>query len=308
MVLSDKSFRVLVTTWGWSSRYTTDGFIPESVWHKRASPKVRKELEPGLVHRPGHACPRCPVVPEGHVRMHDYLEHQRSADEIEDLKATKQRAGRLGNHQRWHHGHGVIDPGCEFCVPNGSQDRSHVRSQKDRTSDPTSDRKTVAEGSQNDRKTIAETDTDKRSTSSVVTSRKRSNLTARADRGTGAREQAEILAETAHTLPAHRLVEAYAKTCNRRPPRKVLTELAQQVDALLAEDWPPELVTQALDAWGAKGMHPKALPSVAHEVANKTRGTPGSGGYRSATDTAIEDFLKRGNQTPARAAIEGSTT
>jgi len=83
--LSDKSFRALVDLWCWCSRNTTDGDVPESVWLKRTTPKVRAELMAGL------AEPR----PAG-VYMHDYLEHQRSKAEIEELRNKRARAGSLG--------------------------------------------------------------------------------------------------------------------------------------------------------------------------------------------------------------------
>ena len=46
--LSDKAFRALVDLWCWCSRNTTDGDVPESVWLKRTTPKVRAELMAGL--------------------------------------------------------------------------------------------------------------------------------------------------------------------------------------------------------------------------------------------------------------------
>ena len=84
--LSDKAFRVLIDLWCWCSRNTTDGNVPESVWLKRSkTPKVRAELLAELVE------PR----PTG-VYMHDYLEHQRSKAEIEELRIKRSRAGSLG--------------------------------------------------------------------------------------------------------------------------------------------------------------------------------------------------------------------
>jgi hypothetical protein len=344
IVLSDKAFRVLVTTWAWSSRHTTDGFIPDAVWNKRANPKVRKELDGGLVHRPGHGCPKCPPVPDGHVRMHDYLEHQRSAEKIDELKEQKKRAGRLGNHKRWHVEQGVTDPSCEFCaIADGSQDRSQVRSGVDgdfgnesnlrnanetrsdvsqvraagRDSGPvTATQKTSTredpisrsshvrsqKRSQTGRKTSPETETETDKEEPITSGGKPAV-------GRGARKPtAEELAATAHSPQAHKLVQAYAQTCTRRPPRTVLTDLAHQVDALLAEDWPADAIAEALTAWGAKGLNAKLLPSVAHEITNKARVPPPASGYRSATDAAIEDFLNRGTRTPNLPAIEGSAT
>jgi hypothetical protein len=133
--LSDRSFRILVTTWGWCSRHKTNGRVPDAVWRKRAPTKVREELESvSLVEQR-----------DGYVVMHDYLKHQRSAELIEGLREVKQRAGRMGNHRRWHVEKGIVDPACEFCVEDLSQEGSQVRSQSDRTGTSGSDRKTSPE-------------------------------------------------------------------------------------------------------------------------------------------------------------------
>lgn len=142
--LSDKGFRLLMELWCWCSRNHTDGRIPAAVWAKRGIKKVRDELaEAGLVEVDGV-----------NVSMHDYLEHQRSAEEIERMVDDKRFAGRRGNHARWHKN--VIDPDCEFCPSpvepddpeppdDPSQNRSHVRSQKDRNTDRRKSRKTSPE-------------------------------------------------------------------------------------------------------------------------------------------------------------------
>ena len=84
--LSLRAFRVLIDLWCWCSRTRSDGFVPEAVWIKRTGTAgVRKELLVGLAERV-----------DGGVQMHDYLEHQRSAAEIEELSAKRARAGSLG--------------------------------------------------------------------------------------------------------------------------------------------------------------------------------------------------------------------
>lgn len=137
--LSDKAFRLLVATWCWCSRHLTDGRVPLAVWRKRGTPKARRELvDAGLVE-----------LHDDHVMMHDYLDHQRSAEEVAERKEAKRRAGALGNHNRWHVPRGVYDEQCPICVANGpkppSQPGSHMRSQ---------------EGLQNGRKTSPETETE----------------------------------------------------------------------------------------------------------------------------------------------------
>lgn len=112
------------------------------------------------------------------------------------------------------------------------------------------------------------------------------------------------LAATAHSATAHRLVETYASTCRRRPPTSVLTDVAVQIDTLLAEDWTPEELTPALAAWGAKGLHPKTLPSVVHEIANANplaaRPAP-----VNATDAHFAALLEATSKSPQLRALPG---
>lgn len=132
--LSDAGFRLLMETWCWCSRHLTDGIVPLTSWRKRSAPKVRAELITAqLAHEPSHDCASCPQPPAGHVVMHDYLEHQRSAAEVAELRETKRKAGAKGNHKRWHiEPKGRPDPDCELCSSGDdgpSQMGSHMRSQ-----------------------------------------------------------------------------------------------------------------------------------------------------------------------------------
>jgi hypothetical protein len=129
--LSDRAFRVFVTTLGYCSRNTTDGVLRTPVWAKRASKKVRDELEAELVHRPGHTCRKCPPVPEGHVLMHDYLDWQRSSAQIDARKALRSEGGKWGGHRRWHIGKGITDPECGYC--NGTLEPPSTVSNTDRS-------------------------------------------------------------------------------------------------------------------------------------------------------------------------------
>lgn len=101
--LSDGAFRLLMRAWSYCSRQLTDGRLPEAAWRDRGSAKARRELiEVGLAHLPGHSChhPECPPPPPKHVQMHDYLEHQRSAAEVRELKRQRAEAGRKGGKSR----------------------------------------------------------------------------------------------------------------------------------------------------------------------------------------------------------------
>ncbi|MFB9926038.1 hypothetical protein ACFORO_12335 [Amycolatopsis halotolerans] len=117
-----------------------------------------------------------------------------------------------------------------------------------------------------------------------------------------ANDRAAALAQTAHTPRSHKIVNAYADTCTRRPPTSVLTQLAVEVDALLLDGWTPGELAPVLERWGAKGLHPKTLASVANEVANaKPRAAP-----VSPTDQFAAQFLANGrHEPPALRALPG---
>lgn len=111
--LSDAAFRLLLRSWFYCSRNRTDGHIKDVIWRKRGTAKARAELlASGLVEQ-------C----NGYVQMHDYLEHQRSAAEIQLLQEVRGDTGSYGNHVRWHVVRRKPKKGCEHCetVANGSQ-------------------------------------------------------------------------------------------------------------------------------------------------------------------------------------------
>ena len=257
--LSDRAFRLLIEIWCWCSRHLTDGEVPEHVWAKRGTARARAELLDAGLLVTNRSQPLSTVTS---LRCHDYLEWQRSSDEVRQLSETKSRAGRLGNHRRWHEVTGRYDPACEYCKDPAppSQTASHVRSHPDRTTD----RKSIAEKRREEKDLLT-------STSNAPVSNAR----------------ATELAATAHTVAAHRLVTDYAASCNRRPPTKILTQLAVETDALLAEGWPAPDLARALTAWGAKGLGPGAFQAVAHEVVN--RRTPATPSALSTTDQRVAD-------------------
>lgn len=85
--LSDAGFRLLVTLWCWCDANETDGKVRRGVWDKKGRTKARSELlGEGLVVE----------LPGGDMEVHDYLEHQRSADEIAALRLKRQQAGSKG--------------------------------------------------------------------------------------------------------------------------------------------------------------------------------------------------------------------
>ena len=85
----------------YASRQLTDGVIP-----KRLVPRLTDGSKPeasasallrvGLWHEGEHDCPKCPPAGPDHYVIHDYLDHQRSASEVADLRAKRSAAGQRG--------------------------------------------------------------------------------------------------------------------------------------------------------------------------------------------------------------------
>lgn len=110
--LSDRGFRVWFNAVCWCSRKETDGLIPAAVIKTLGgTTKVITELlARELVE---------PLNDEGRYAVHDYLDFQRSKEEIEAFRASRGVAGNAGNHARWHVARRRFDPDCEMCREEG---------------------------------------------------------------------------------------------------------------------------------------------------------------------------------------------
>jgi hypothetical protein len=84
--LSDKAFRQLIEAWCYCSRNLNDGKLTKAQFLKLFSAKSRKELlTVGFV---GES--------ENGYEMHDYLQHQQSAEQVENRRNTRAAAGSMG--------------------------------------------------------------------------------------------------------------------------------------------------------------------------------------------------------------------
>ncbi len=82
----------------------TDGMFPRRVVLRLAgveSDVAQRLVDARLWHEAGHDCERCSQPDPGMVVIHDYLGHQRSADEAHALREARREAGRRGAHSRW---------------------------------------------------------------------------------------------------------------------------------------------------------------------------------------------------------------
>ncbi|MHA7210812.1 hypothetical protein [Arthrobacter sp. MDT1-65] len=84
--LSDKAFRQLIEAWCYCSRNLNDGKLTNAQFSRLFSAKTRKELiTAGFVVAAGTG-----------YEMHDYLEHQESAEDVEIRRNKRIAAGKLG--------------------------------------------------------------------------------------------------------------------------------------------------------------------------------------------------------------------
>src|ERR1035441_2792979 len=157
--LSDAAFRLYVESLCWCSRHLTDGAVtvPAMKPVGGGSPEAAKELAGADLFEPDGVT--------GNWLVHDYIEHQRTSDEVAEFRESKRLAGVTGNHERWHVARQITDPSCELCaigdvshvrsVTDGVRE-SHQRSQTHRKTSPTTETDTDKE----ERKRLAHTGTD----------------------------------------------------------------------------------------------------------------------------------------------------
>jgi hypothetical protein len=121
--LSDSAFRLMVTLWCWCSRQRTDGRVPPRKWLRSGSDSDKSELvDNGLFE----------LTPDGGAVVHDYLEHQRSRDDIRKRSQAAQKANHIRHHVRT----GNWNPNCDLCIFPGHDPTPPSPSDSDSESDP----------------------------------------------------------------------------------------------------------------------------------------------------------------------------
>lgn len=78
---------ILIEMWCYCGRLRTDGLITEDRWKRFGTAALRKQItDRGLAEK----------LRLGGYLMHDYTEHNRSRQEIDELSAKRAEAGRKG--------------------------------------------------------------------------------------------------------------------------------------------------------------------------------------------------------------------
>jgi hypothetical protein len=109
MPLSDAAFRAHVEAILWASRNEAKWRIPKPVASKKWRAKVIAELvDARLFDDSGDS-----------YDVHDYLDFNRSAEEIAAFRESRGDAGTLGNHKRWHVARRRWDKDCSHCQEEG---------------------------------------------------------------------------------------------------------------------------------------------------------------------------------------------
>jgi len=110
--LSDGAFRAHIEAICWASRNEGRFFVPRLVARKFWRPKFITELinaslfDEATDGRDGY-------------EVHDYLDFNRSTEEIAAFRESRGDAGALGNHRRWHVARRKWDKDCEHCKKEG---------------------------------------------------------------------------------------------------------------------------------------------------------------------------------------------
>lgn len=93
-----------LTAFCYCGQHLTDGEFPLAMVLRTAG--VEKDTAEELVsvsmwHLPDHDCPHCPQPRPGHAQVHDYLMHNRSKADAEELRVKRSTAGAKGAARRW---------------------------------------------------------------------------------------------------------------------------------------------------------------------------------------------------------------
>jgi hypothetical protein len=94
-LLSRAARWTLVEMWCYCARNRTDGIVTGPRWKTFGTPGDRRQILDA-----GFADP----IELGGYFMHDFTEHQRSRQEIDELAAKRAEAGRKGAAARWQEG------------------------------------------------------------------------------------------------------------------------------------------------------------------------------------------------------------
>lgn len=95
----------LLELWAHCNMYMTDGVLEAVTLFERGKKIGNELINGGWVE----------AHEDGSYSCHDYLEHQKSREQILKHREDKKGSGEYGSHVRWHVKRGVHDLNCEHC-------------------------------------------------------------------------------------------------------------------------------------------------------------------------------------------------
>ncbi len=102
------------------------------------------------------------------------------------------------------------------------------------------------------------------------------------------------------SVTAQTIVGEWIDRCAKRPPSRVIGQVAKYMREMLAEGIDPDDIRRGTAAWMVKGLHPAALPAVVNEVMNGGRTTAATQ-RPSTTDQRVKETLALGARLQADA-------
>jgi hypothetical protein len=108
--LTPTAKNAIIELLSYCNTYLTDGEIPEAVLKKFGKKVVSQLIEVGWIETT-----KKPRV----FMFHDYLKHQKSREQIEELRDGRKLGGRITAHKRWHVGKRQPDSECKHCIEEG---------------------------------------------------------------------------------------------------------------------------------------------------------------------------------------------
>jgi hypothetical protein len=103
---SDKARLCLLELWAHCNEFKTDGIVPKHVLNAKGAAVGKALIAAGWVE----------TTPDKDMfLMHDYLDHQKSKAELEELRDNRKKSAGYGLHVRWHAKRGVVEQECDYC-------------------------------------------------------------------------------------------------------------------------------------------------------------------------------------------------
>jgi hypothetical protein len=103
---NEKTRLYLIELWAHCNEFKTDGVVPKHVLNAKGPAVGKALIAAGWVDA---------TDDKDVYVMHDYLDHQKSREQLDELRDKRKRSAGEGLHIRWHVNRGVSDPECVHC-------------------------------------------------------------------------------------------------------------------------------------------------------------------------------------------------